>query len=272
MCTKLETNKAAAPLWKQLACDQSSFCSILTWAFNCFTLVLLSPLSFFRALLLSYLAFSSLSPSNLFYLLSPTITPFLIIVSIPFFCSFAWSRPGGPSSVLGAPRPASALSWHLGAGALSPACRLVLCAIAGEARHALRRALYICFAGADVIYQSAEQQWIRSLMQIRSSHMARSIWEHFRLKRKKKKEKTEKDAAVKNTNIGSSRNPPYCIHYYNLLICSGLMLSILRLSWICFPNLREGLCGSHLQEVAAEGALLPLSGWQSWLLCERTCY
>lgn len=82
-------------------------------------------------------------------------------------------------------------------------------------------------------------------------------------KKEKKKKKTEKDAAVKNTNIGSSRNPPYCIHYYNLLICSGLMLSILRLSWICFPILREGLCGSHLQEVAAEGALLPLSGWQS---------
>lgn len=57
-------------------------------------------------------------------------------------------------------------------------------------------------------------------------------------KEKKKKEKTEKekDAAVKNTNIGSSRNPPYCIHYYNLLICSGLMLSILRLSWISFPS------------------------------------
>lgn len=44
-----------------------------------------SPLSLFRALFLSYLAFSSLSPNNLFYLLSPTISPFLVIVSIPFF-------------------------------------------------------------------------------------------------------------------------------------------------------------------------------------------
>lgn len=47
-----------------------------------------SPLSLFRALFLSYLAFSSLSPNNLFYLLSPTITPFLVIVSIPFFKIF----------------------------------------------------------------------------------------------------------------------------------------------------------------------------------------
>lgn len=51
-------------------------------------------------------------------------------------------------------------------------------------------------------------------------------------KKKKNKTEEEKDAAVKNTNIGSSRKPPYCIHYCNLLICSGLMLSILRLSWI----------------------------------------
>lgn len=57
--------------------------------------------------------------------------------------------------------------------------------------------------------------------------------------KKEKKMETEKDAAVKNTNIGSSRKPPYCIHYCNLLICSGLMLSILRLSWIWFPILRE---------------------------------
>lgn len=40
--------------------------------------------------------------------------------------------------------------------------------------------------------------------------------EHFRLKRKKKTpthSAKSRDAAVKNSNIGSSRKPPRCIHY-----------------------------------------------------------
>lgn len=61
-----------------------------------------SPLSLFRALFLSYLAFSSLSPDNLFDLLSPTISPFLVIVSIPFFCFilFYFSLDGGLGALL----------------------------------------------------------------------------------------------------------------------------------------------------------------------------
>jgi len=122
------------------------------------------------------------------------------------FCSFNLRRPGGP----------------LSAGESLPAPQPWLCKVC-----TVGLALCVCFAGASASYQSAERHRIWPYVQVRSSHMARSIWEHFRLKREKKKEDKsgkEKDAAVKNTSIGSSKKPPYCIHYYNLLICSGLML------------------------------------------------
>lgn len=82
----------------------SDLCSALTPDFHYF-----GPLSSFRALFLSYLAFSSLSLNNLFYLLSPPITPFLIIVSIPLFVCVGGffhlteAGEGGPCSALGLP-------------------------------------------------------------------------------------------------------------------------------------------------------------------------
>lgn len=96
----LEAKRAAAPLRK--AARLWSAISLLCFNMGFQLFHSISPLSFFRALFLSYLAFSSLSPNNLFYLLSPTITPFLIIVSILFLCFF-FSLDGGP----GAP----ALRW-----------------------------------------------------------------------------------------------------------------------------------------------------------------
>lgn len=187
----LEAKRAAAPLWK--AARLWSAISLLCFNMGFQLFHSISPLSFFRALFLSYLAFSSLSPNNLFYLLSPTITPFLIIVSILFLFFFLLDGgPGAPALHWGVPLPAAALGRHVGAGAPSPLRRIGVCTTAEEACHTLRWAFYICFAGAYVIYQSAEQRWIRSLMQIRSSHMAWSIWEHFRLKRKKKKQKKKK--------------------------------------------------------------------------------
>lgn len=124
------------------------------------------PLSLFRALFLSYLAFSSLSPNNLFYLLSPTISPFLVIVSIPFFCFiFYFSLDGG----LGAP----ALHWGL---LLQPQRCWSWSSIPFPwdwcPQHCKRDSPHPNeHFISDIFYISAEL-CIRSGMQIRSSHMA----------------------------------------------------------------------------------------------------
>lgn len=168
--------------------EQLTVLRAMTWGFRCPALILLAPLSFLRALLLSYLAFPLLSPHNLFCLLSPTVTPFLVIVSIPLFVLSLCGGPGAPQCWESLP-------------ALHPGpCKVCTAGLA----------LCVCFAGPSTSYQVAEQHRIWPYMQIRSSHVARSIWEHFRLKREKKKEDKsgkEEDSAVKNTSIGSSRKP-----------------------------------------------------------------
>lgn len=82
--------------------EQLTVLRAVTWGFHCPALILLAPLSFLRALLLSYLAFPSLSPHNPFSLLSPTVTPFLIIVSIRLFILSICGGLGA-LSVLGSP-------------------------------------------------------------------------------------------------------------------------------------------------------------------------
>lgn len=118
---ELEMKEAAAGV------EQLTVLRAVTWGFHCPALILLAPLSFLRALLLSYLAFPSLSPHNPFYLLSPTVTPFLIIVSIRLFvlsiCE-AW----GPSQCWGVPASPTAVAVqgvHCGAGTVCLLCRSI---------------------------------------------------------------------------------------------------------------------------------------------------
>lgn len=198
----------------------------------------ISPLSFFRARFLPYLAFSSLSPNNLSYLLFPTITPFLTIVSFPFFCCccyFQLMEAWGPLLCVGGSSSSCSTqqtrwSWSA-ASCVShwclPHCRrgspMSILYLLCRSIHNLSK----CRAVMNQVFDANKKQphGMKRLGALQA--------------KKEKKMETEKDAAVKNTNIGSSRKPPYCIHYCNLLICSGLMLSILRLSWLWFPILRE---------------------------------
>lgn len=112
---ELEMSEAAAGE------EQLTMLRAMKWGFHCPALILLAPLSFLRALLLSYLAFPSLSPHNLFYLLSPTVTPFLVIVSISLFvlslCGGlgVLSVPGVPAS----PTPRAVQGVHCRAGTVS---------------------------------------------------------------------------------------------------------------------------------------------------------
>lgn len=107
--------------------EQLTVLRAMTWGFRCPALILLAPLSFLRALLLSYLAFPLLSPHNLFYLLSPTVTPFLVIVSIPLFVLSLCGGPRAPQCWESLPAPHPGLCKVCTAG-------LALC---------------VCFAGAS---------------------------------------------------------------------------------------------------------------------------
>lgn len=173
------------------------------------------PLSFLRALFLSYLAFSSLSPNNLFNLLSPTITPFLVIVSILFFFSFFFfsiffhltAAQGPPLGAGGSSCSRSDTSELerrlLRAGAVSVQKRLLR--PSEEHSQPVCRSTHRLSKRRVRVFDANKKQprGVKLLGALRAI--------------KKKKGEKEKDAAVKNTNIGSSRKPPHCIHYCNLL-------------------------------------------------------